>query len=374
MKVLVTGGCGFLGSHICEHYIEKGWDVIAYDNLTKYELMRTGYNVEGARDYNLKLLEGLGVVVILGDVRDKKVLMKYARSCDYIIHTAAQPAMTIALEDPQLDFEVNVLGTLNVLEVARKYEIPMVNCSTIHIYGNGINENLVEGEDRFYLKSVIPHKYQTIYEDEDILTGKLTPLHASKRAAEIYVQAYIDTYGLKAANFRLTGMYGPRQFGGEDHGWVANFAIRTILGLPIRIYGTDKQVRDILYVTDAVGAFDKWYKKGCPFGTYNIGGGEPCIMSIGMVLNELTEITGKVQKVSLEPARQGDLYYFCCDINKARKEFGWVPKVLPKDGLKLLVDWIEENEDLFIQRVTRRQPSSRVHKVVPAMVKPRRKK
>lgn len=352
MKVLVTGGCGFLGSHICEHYIKKGWDVIAYDNLTKFEYSRIPYlNTEKVRNYNFDLLEDMGVVVIIGDVRDKKPLMKYAKSCDYIIHTAAQPAMTIAIENPQLDFEVNVQGTLNVLEVARQCEVPMVNCSTIHIYGNGINNYLKEREDRFYLYdpsyihgTTTP---QGIDEDEPILTGTLTPLHASKRAAEIYVQTYIDTYRLRAANFRLTGMYGPRQFGGEDHGWIANFTIRTVLGLPIKIFGTDKQVRDILYVTDAVEAFDNWYESGCPPGTYNIGGGEVCIMSIKMVLDELTRIIGKVQKVNMKPARQGDLYYFCCDINKAREAFNWYPRVLPIVGLKKLIGWIQENIRLF---------------------------
>ena len=355
MKVLVTGGCGFLGSHICEHYIKKGWQVVAYDNLTKFEYSRVPYfDIEKVRDYNLELLEALGVVVIVGDIRDKKLLRKYSRSCDYIIHTAAQPAMTIALENPQLDFEVNVQGTLNVLEVCREHGIPMVNCSTIHIYGNGINKSLVgdppseEGRKALGLESWRFYRYPvSIGENEPVLTGTLTPLHASKRAAEIYLQTYTDTYGVRAATFRLTGMYGPQQFGGEDHGWVANFAIRTILDLPIKIYGTDMQVRDILYVTDAVGAFDAWHQAGCPSGTYNIGGGEQCIMSIGMVLGELAKITGKAQNIEMELAREGDLFYFCCDIAKAKTDFGWSPKVLPKEGLERLVEWVEENKGLF---------------------------
>ena len=351
MKVLVTGGCGFLGSHICEHYVKKNWDVVAYDNLTKFEYSRVPYlDLEKVRTYNLKLLEDMGVTTVIDDIRNLKILMKVTRGCDYIIHTAAQPAMTIAIEDPQLDFEANVQGTLNVLECARKYNIPVVNCSTIHIYGNGINDELVEKEDRFEhitLSGVEQIISRGIDEKHRILTGRITPLHASKRAAEIYVQAYRDTYGIRAANFRLTGMYGPRQFGGEDHGWVANFAIRTILGLPIKIFGTDKQVRDILYVKDAVKAFDDWYTAGCPSGTYNIGGGENCITSLRGCLNHLIQLTGKVQKVLMEPARQGDLYYFCCDTTKAKKEFGWEPKVLPYDGIGELVHWIKEEKELW---------------------------
>ena len=347
MKVLVTGGCGFLGSHVCGLFKEKGWDVLAYDNLTKFEYSRVPYfNVEEVRNYNLNLLESKEVPVVIDDVRNLKMLIKVASSCDLIVHCAAQPAMTIAMENPQLDFEVNVQGTLNVLECARKYNIPMVNCSTIHVYGTGINNYLKEGDNRFFLAG----PKQDINEEGypiGLLTGTLTPLHASKRAAEIYVQAYTDTYRIKAATFRLTGMYGPRQFGGEDHGWVANFAIRTILGLPIKVFGTDKQVRDILYVKDAAEAFYRWFSNRCPPGIYNIGGGDNCITSIRNCLNLLKHITGKTQDIHLEPPRKGDLYYFCCDIRKARKDFGWAPTTLPQEGINELVTWIQENRRVF---------------------------
>lgn len=337
-RVLVTGGCGFLGSHVCELFKDHGWEVLAYDNLTKYEYSRIDYfDVDEVRDYNLRILEDMDVTVIVDDIRNFSVLKKYTRHCDLIVHCAAQPAMTIAIEDPLLDFDVNVKGYLKVLECARYWRIPVVNCSTIHIYGNGINGTLKEGREGFF-----PHwGPQGIYEDENILTGELTPLHASKRSAEIYTQTYIDTYKLKAANFRLTGIYGPRQFGGEDHGWVANFAIKTELGLPIKIFGTDKQVRDILYVKDAAQAFYNWYEAGCPPGTYNIGGGVACITSLGTCLKILEYLTGKNQTISIEPPRKGDLYYFCCDTKKARRDFRWAPKVLPQEGISELLKWIQ---------------------------------
>ena len=344
-KVFVTGGCGFLGSHVCELFKEKGWGVIAYDNLTKFEYSRVPYfNIEKVREYNLKLLEGMGVIVIIDDIRNEKTLGKAARDCDFICHCAAQPAMTIAIENPQLDFDVNVKGYLNILECARKQNIPVVTCSTIHVYGNGINDILERALGRFWL---VRNKQTISEEDVPILTGKITPLHVSKRAMEIYTQAYIDTYGVKAANFRLTGIYGPRQFGGEDHGWVANFAIRTILGLPIKIFGTDGQVRDILYVKDAARAFFDWYKSGCPSGTYNIGGGKPCITSLKSCLDILKDLTGNDLKIEYLPKREGDLWYFCCDTTKAKKTFGWKPNVLPTEGIALLVDWIKDNKELF---------------------------
>ena len=202
MKVLVTGGCGFLGSHVCEHFINRGWEVVAYDNMTKHELRRTGFDVDAARYHNYLLLSDMGVEVVQSDVRDFSELMAATRDCDYLVHTAAQPAMTIAIEKPHVDFGVNVKGTVNCLEAARHKRIPIVVCSTIHVYGNGINDSLVERDGR------LARRPPCISEDEPTLTGLLTPLHASKRASEIYVQAYADTYGLSAATFRLTGCMG----------------------------------------------------------------------------------------------------------------------------------------------------------------------
>lgn len=340
MKVLVTGGCGFLGSHVCEYYRKKGAQVLAFDNLTKHELLRTGYSVSGTRLHNWNLLKGMGVKMSKGDIRNKKDLQSAAKGCDFIVHTAAQPAMTISIEQPEMDLMSNVVGTFNVLEAARKYDLPVVNSSSIHVYGNKINEFLKEGKTRYILKP------PAIDEEYRIMQGEITPLHASKRSAEIYVQAFTDTYGLKAATYRLTGMYGPRQFGGEDHGWVANFVIRTVLHLPIKVFGTGKQLRDILYASDAAASFDAFYKHQAP-GIYNVGGGIKNMISLVECLNLIKELTGKEQKITFEKVRPGDLFYFVCDITKARKNLKWEPKVSNKEGVKRLVDWVTENKGLF---------------------------
>lgn len=342
MKVLVTGGCGFIGSHTCEFYIKKGAQVISFDNMTKHELARTGYAADAARDYNWNLLQRLGVTMVKGDVRDYDQLAETAKGCDFIVHTAAQPAMTISIESPELDFSTNVLGAFNVLKAAREFKIPVVNCSTIHVYGNRINETLQEGKTRYLRKPA------GIDEFHPIMEGKLTPLHASKRAAEIYVQTFVDSYGIEAATFRLTGLYGTRQFGGEDHGWVANFSIRTVLGWPLTIYGTGKQVRDILFATDVVEAFNAFYEKRKP-GIYNIGGEFRHSLSLLECIELIGEIRGKEPKVKYGPSRLGDLQYFVCDVSKARRELGWKPKIPPKKGVRLLVDWLEGNIELFKQ-------------------------
>ena len=340
MKALVTGGCGFIGTHTCEYYIDKGDEVVSFDNMTEAELSRTGYNLHDARVHNWDFLKNMGVSMVKGDICDASSLMESAKDCDYIIHTAAQPAMTISMEEPLLDLNVNVVGTFNVLETARKLDIPVVNCSSIHVYGNKINEKLEEQETRYVCDP------PAIDENHPIMQGTITPLHASKRAAELYVETYIDTYGLKAATFRLTGMYGPRQFGGEDHGWVANFAIRTIMGMPITVFGTGKQLRDILYASDVPAAFDAFYNSNAK-GIYNIGGGIEHSISLVECLKLLSEITNKEQNIQFKESRLGDLEYFVCDIARAKKDMGWEPHVSNTQGVTKLVDWIRENINIF---------------------------
>ena len=236
MKVLITGVCGFLGTHVADYFKKKGWDVIGIDNLTDFELKRE-YDVEKSRKHNLEFLESIGAYFYKADCRN--VTTEDFNNLDFIIHCAAQPAMTLAIENPVYDLDNNVCGTVNMLEIARKLKIPFVNCSTIHVYGNKSNNKLMEGNTRFICKD-----NPATNEKEKILDGDLTPLHVSKRATELYTQTYAENYKMRTASFRLTGMYGERQFGGMDHGWVANFAIRTIMNKPITIFGTDKQVRD----------------------------------------------------------------------------------------------------------------------------------
>jgi CDP-paratose 2-epimerase len=339
-KVLVTGGCGFLGSHVCEFYRQKGAEVIAYDNMTKTELSRTGFAVESARNHNRDYLDGIGVRIAKADVRNFEELADHAAGCSYIIHTAAQPAMTISWEDPRLDFTTNVAGTFNVLEAARQHKIPVACCATIHIYGNQINATLQEKPTQYVRTPV------SIDEAHPTLEGTITPLHASKAAGDIYVRVYIDTYKLEAASFRLTGIYGTRQFGGEDHGWVANFAIRSIMGWPITIFGTGKQVRDIIYATDICEAFDAFYRSRKP-GIYNIGGGPDTMLSLLECVDMIEEINGKRPAVKFEPDRHGDLRYFVCDITRAKKAFGWAPRVMPREGITRLVEWIRANRGIF---------------------------
>jgi len=344
MKVLVTGGCGFLGSNLCLFYRAKGADVIAYDNLAKHEFSRNTYMKPEARSYNKEFLEKAGVTICVRDIRNKADLLQAAKGCDYICHTAAQSAMTISWEDPELDFSTNTLGTFNVLDVARQLEIPVAVCSSIHTYGpERINASLSEKKTRYVRNPV------AIGDDEPLLQGMVTPLHASKRSNEIYVQSYIDTFNLKAACFRLTGIYGLHQFGGEDHGWVANFLIRAIIGEELTIFGTGKQTRDILFASDVTEAFDSFYQKQKP-GIYTIGGGEKNMISLLESIELIKDILAVKPVVKFENERRGDLRYFVADFSKFRDATGWEPQVRPEEGIRRLSDWVKENAGLFYKK------------------------
>ena len=340
MKVLVTGGCGFLGSHVCEFFRKEGWEVVSYDSMTKYELGRTGYGTGKTRDHNWNHLKDLGCQMVKADVCDEQMIKDHSSGCDFIVHTAAQPAMTISWEDPRMDFNTNVLGTFNVLDAARKHKIPAVNTSSIHVYGNHINSTLTEGPTSYNRDPA------AIGEDESVMVGEISPLHASKMAAEHYVRTFTDMLQTPSASFRFTGIYGPRQFGGEDHGWVANFAIRASFGWPLRVFGTGKQARDIIFAEDGARAYLDYFKNPVP-GVYNIGGGAAHKISLLECITLIGEILGRKPEVEMHPERPGDMRYFVCDILRARKAFGFKPQVQPRAGVERLLKWIEENRAVF---------------------------
>jgi len=345
VRVLVTGGCGFLGSHICEYYGRRGVEVVSLDNMTTHELRRTGYPADRAREYNYNFLREHGISTVKGDIRNLETVMKSAEGCGFLVHTAAQPAMTIGIQRPRLDLSTNVLGTFNILDAARRLDVPVVICSTIHVYGNRINDALREGLTRYERTPA------SIDESATTVEGTLTPLHASKRSAELYAQVFADSYGLRVGTFRLRGLYGSRQFGGEDHGWVANFAIRLLTGKPITIYGTGKQVRDILHASDAAAAFDAFYSSRGK-GVYNVGGGLERSISLVECLNLLKTIMDRDTIIRHEPERLGDLRYFVCDITKAKRELGWEPLLTCEQGLRELASWVESHENQFSIRET----------------------
>jgi CDP-paratose 2-epimerase len=349
MKVLVTGGSGFVGSHVSEYYAKQNHEVVVFDNISRAELLHytnphATYNWDYLKD-NYDNIE-----LIKGDIRNFDALKSAASDVDAIIHTAAQTAVTASVVDPRTDFEVNALGSFNVLEAARlsKTNPAVVFCSTNKVYGDNVNSiPVVEGEMRYsfsdptYAKG-IPETFST-----DLCEH--TPYGASKFTADIYTQDYALRGEVDAAVFRMSCIYGTRQFGVEDQGWVAWFTIATLLDKPITIYGDGKQVRDMLYVTDLVAAFDAFLQKRDKIhhGVYNMGGGVENTMSLLELLHCLQDITGKQSPLSYSDWRPSDQRVYISDISKAERELGWKPTIDPHSGVVRLVEWVEENKQLF---------------------------
>lgn len=346
MKILVTGGAGFVGSHTTEYYAKRGDEVIVYDNVSRAKLLN--YSASNAM-YNWNYLkDNFDVTLIKNDIRYPENLEKAANGVDVIIHTAAQTAVTTSVLDPRTDFEINAFGTFNVLEAARKTGASVVFCSTNKVYGDNVNKIKVEEKESRYafadknFQNGIPETFST-----DLCEH--TPYGASKFAADVYVQDYARRNEIDAAVFRMSCIYGTRQFGVEDQGWVAWFTIATMLGKPITIYGDGKQVRDMLYATDLVAAFDAFVhkKNSLHHGVYNMGGGVENTMSLIELLDYLEDITGKRSKISYANWRPSDQKVYISDTRKAQKELGWMPKLSPREGVCKLIEWVNENKKLF---------------------------
>jgi len=317
MKILITGRAGFVGSHAAEYFSSKGFEVVVIDNLKRGELLGKNINLK----YNVEFLKNLnGVTFIEGDIRNFSLLKNLCRDVDAIIHAAAQVAVTTSLENPRSDFEINALGTFNVLEAARLSENDpaIIYCSTNKVYGDNVNKIPVVEKDKRYefaddtLRKGIP-------EDFPIDLCKHTPYGCSKLAGDIYTQDYGRVYGLKTGVFRMSCIYDTRQFGVEDQGWVAWFIIATIFGKPITIYGDGKQVRDILYITDLIRAFDAFLESNLKQEVFNIGGGINNTLSLLELLDMLEKLTGMRPKTRYEDWRPSDQKVYISDISKAEK-------------------------------------------------------
>src|SRR3989338_2068409 len=336
MKVLVTGGGGFVGSHVAERYAREGHDVVVFDNLSRAELLNKPIK---HLDFNRNFLQQFrNVRFVKGDIRKADEVAGAAKDADVIFHTAAQTAVTSSVADPRPDFEVNILGSFNVMEAARKSgrNPSVIYCSTNKVFGNNVNIiNIEEKPDHYEFEA----KYKDgVPADFSIDRCEHTPYGVSKLAGDLYAQDYAHVYGLKTGVFRMSCIYGTRQFGVEDQGWVAWVAIANVLGKPITIYGDGKQVRDVLYVTDLVELYDRFVGSSVRRGVFNTGGGPGNTLSLIELLEMLKELTGKESPVSYSGWRPSDQKGFVADIRKANEVLGWKPSTSPKEGVSRLVE------------------------------------
>jgi len=338
-QYLITGGAGFIGSNYVYRLLKRGEKVTIYDNLSRAGAPR---NLEWLkREFGEKAFD-----VIVGDVRDADGIAEAGRGADVIVHLAGQVAVTTSVIDPRDDFESNARGTFNVMEAARlSGRNPIViYASTNKVYGGMDDVELTEESTRWRYKDLIHGCPETQPLDFH------SPYGCSKGAGDQYVRDYARIYDLPTVVFRQSCIYGPRQFGIEDQGWVAWFIIAAVTGRPITIYGDGKQVRDILHVDDLVNAYDLAIEKNeiARGKVYNLGGGPENVMSVWAEFGpKLEKLIGSAIQVARSDWRPGDQRVFYADITKAEKELGWKPKIGVETGVQMLFEWVKENKSLF---------------------------
>lgn len=337
MKIFITGGAGFIGSNTAKRFIEDGHEVVIFDNLSRAGVEK-----------NLDWLNGIGKYeFIKGDVTDYEELKKVFadRKFDVVFHLAAQVAVTTSVTDPRSDFENNVLGAFNLLEAVRTSgQNPIIiYSSTNKVYG-GMEEEKIALDGKRYKFIDYPEGV-----DEKYNLDFHSPYGCSKGAADQYFHDYARIYGLRTIIFRQSCIYGYRQFGKEDQGWVAWFIIASLLGKPMTIYGDGFQVRDLLFIDDLVEAYVLAIKniEKTAGNIYNLGGAAENALSLIEFLEMLEKKLGKKLELGRAEMRVGDQKIYVSDIARARADFGWSPKIGYEKGIDLLFNWVKDNLSLF---------------------------
>jgi CDP-paratose 2-epimerase len=329
---VVTGGAGFIGTNLVSRLVEDGQRVVVVDSLAR-----------PGSERNLRhLIESHGphVQFVHGDVRDPGLLRPALAAADRVYHLAAQVAVTTSLDDPLDDFDVNLRGTLTLLEELRRLDDPpfLLFTSTNKVYGS-LPDLPLRLEGRRWLPADAHLREHGLSEDRPL--DFCTPYGCSKGGADQYVLDYAKSFGLAATVFRMSCIYGPHQNGTEDQGWVAHFAIRAQDGLPITVYGDGSQVRDLLYVDDLVDAMQLAYEHSAAVAghAFNIGGGPANAVSVAEVL----ELIG-VGSVRHAEARVGDQRYYVADTRRFAQATGWTPFVDASQGIARLLRFLSPVE------------------------------
>lgn len=337
MNILITGGCGFLGSNLASHAITNGHNVVIFDNLySQYAFLNLGW------------LKGRGPFVFVhGDIRnphDVSLAVQKSQP-DAVFHLAGQVAMTTSIADPSLDFEVNTVGTHNVLESVRSHapDACVIYSSTNKVYGDLEQYSYLEMETRYVCQD------KPLGFDESTPLDFQSPYGCSKGAADQFVLDYARIYGLKTVVFRHSSMYGGRQFASYDQGWVGWFCRQAVdmkrggLKGAVTISGTGKQVRDLLHADDMVELYFSAVSRiaSCCGKVFNIGGGMQNSLSLIELFDLLEELGGVRLPIVKQAPRSCDQRVFVADIRKARAEMDWGPRVTAREGVRRMLEWIQ---------------------------------
>ena len=338
MKILITGGAGFIGVNCAAYFSRQGDNVIVFDNFSR----------TGATENAAWLAKNHLCTLVRGDIRSFAELTQIFQQhgpFDFILHLAAQVAVTTSVANPREDFEINAWGTFNLLEAVRLYnkEAVIIYASTNKVYGG--MEDLRIGE--------VAGRYAYLDQPEGIAETRPLDFHSpygcSKGAADQYCRDYYRIYGLRTVVMRQSCIYGYHQFGIEDQGWVAWFCIAALMDKPITIYGDGKQVRDVLFVDDLVSIYYIAYRKiNLTAGKiFNVGGGPHNTLSLHELLAHLQILKGSKIHIRYEDWRPGDQKIYISNIEESEKELGWKPQITARDGVERLYDWTSQNKSLF---------------------------
>lgn len=331
---LITGGAGFVGSNLADALLEDGEQVVVADTLARSGVER---NAQW-----LRRKHGDRVRVEAVNVADAARIRPLVQGARQVFHLAAQVAVTTSVEDPVLDFQSNMVGTFNVLEAARAASTPppILFTSTNKVYGE-LRHVPVELGNRAYRYA---NGHCGIDETEPL--DFHSPYGCSKGAADQYVHDYARIYGMPTVVFRMSCIYGTRQFGTEDQGWVAHFARSLLAGTPITVYGDGYQVRDVLWIGDLVRAMREAMRRidRTAGRVFNIGGGPENAVSVRGVIERLQQVTGRSVPVASAPWRPGDQRIYVSDHARASAALSWRPTTHWTAGLERLVEWLQQAE------------------------------
>jgi CDP-paratose 2-epimerase len=331
--ILVTGGAGFIGANLSDSLAADGHAVIVYDALS-----RPG--VAANLDW-LRQRHGGRITPVVADIRDDQELARAVAEAGAVFHFAAQVAVTTSLVAPRADMEINLLGTVNLLEAVRTLTrpVPVLYASTNKVYGD-LPDIALEAIGDAYLPADPGLRARGIGEDRPL--DFHTPYGCSKGAADQYVLDYARSFGLPAAVMRMSCIYGPRQMGNEDQGWVAHFLIRALAGEAVTLYGDGRQVRDILHVRDVVAAYRAALARiGDVAGhAFNIGGGPGNAVSLLQLLDHVGALLGRPVERSFQAWRPGDQRYYVSDTRRAVARLGLEPFTGWRDGVADLAGWL----------------------------------
>jgi CDP-paratose 2-epimerase len=337
-SVVIFGGAGFIGSNLAHRLLsETTAKVHVFDNLSRYGVRHNLSWLQAAAGSSGRLR------ITIGDVRNERMVEQAVRHATEIYHLAAQVAVTNSLVDPMLDFEVNLRGTINVLEAARKspHRPFLLFTSTNKVYGELGNPAITSRGKRHALLGV-----EGISESQPL--DFHSPYGCSKGAADQYVHDYARIYDLPTVVFRMSCIAGPRQFGNEDQGWVAHFLYSALHGRPLTIFGDGRQVRDVLAIGDLLNAIEAVRTTPAAHGqVFNVGGGAENSISLLELLELIQNRTGAKPEFSFAPARPGDQPFYVTDFSKLTHLTGWRPEVSVAEALLGIFYWWRRNRVLF---------------------------